>query len=239
LEKYTNPAYATGLFASTFINDVDYRKRVIDAVNPVFARALEAHFRDYQVLSSGFIVKLSHPDSALPPHQDFTMVDEDRFTPLTIWCPLEDIDDTSGALCLLKGSHRLPRGIRALTIPSPFHRHADLIKAHMQPIYVKAGTAIIFTLATFHSSQANTTGRPRVIASTLVTHREAELEIGYRSPERPDTIEMFAQEPDFFVRYTQFSDDIMGRPRIGRHVRSVPYREREVTEQEVLRAIDG
>jgi ectoine hydroxylase-related dioxygenase (phytanoyl-CoA dioxygenase family) len=239
LEPYTNPAYATGLFASTFINDADYRRRVIEAVSPVFERALEVHFKDYKVLSSGFIVKLSHPDSALPPHQDFTMVDEERFTPLTIWCPLEDIDGTSGALCLLKGSHRLPRAIRALTIPSPYRRHAEIIRAHMKPIYVTAGTAIIFTLATFHSSEANTTGQPRVIGSTLVAHRDAELEIAYRSPEQPDRIEMFAQGDDFFVRHTQFSDDVMGRPRIGRHVGSVPYRASEITEQELLRAIDG
>lgn len=239
LERYTNPAYATGLFASTFINDVDYRRRVIDGVGPVFDRALEAHFKDYKVLSSGFIVKLSHPDSALPPHQDFTMVDEERFTPLTIWCPLEDIDETGGALCLLKGSHRLPRAIRALTIPSPYRKHAEIIKAHMKPIYVKAGTAIIFTLATFHSSQANTTGHPRVIGSTLVAHRDADLAIAYRSPEQPDTIEMFAQEDDFFIRHTQFSDDVMGRPRIGRHTGSVPYRATEITEEELLRAINA
>jgi ectoine hydroxylase-related dioxygenase (phytanoyl-CoA dioxygenase family) len=237
LERYTNPAYATGLFASTFINDVDYRRRVIDAVGPVFDRALDAHFKDFKVLSSGFIVKLSHPKSALPPHQDFTLVDEERFTPLTIWCPLEDIDETSGALCLLKGSHRLPRAIRALTIPSPYRPHAELIKARMKPIYVKAGTAIIFTLATFHSSQANTTGQPRVIGSTLVAHRDADLGIAYRSPEQPDTIEMFAQADDFFIRHTQFSEDVMGRPRIGQHVRSVPYQAAEVTEQELLRAI--
>lgn len=239
LEKYTNPAYATGLFASTFINEVDYRRRVIDAVSPVFERALRAHFKDYKVLSSGFIVKLSHPDSALPPHQDFTMVDEERFTPLTIWCPLENIDQTSGALCLLKGSHRLPRAIRALTIPSPYRRYSDVIRARMKPIYVKAGTAIVFTLATFHSSEANTTGQPRVIGSTLIAHRDAELEIAYRSPEQPDRIEMFAQADDFFVRHTQFSDDVMGRPRIGRHIRSLPYRESEITEREVLQALDG
>lgn len=238
LQQYTNPAYATGLFASTFINEVDYRRRVIEAVGPVFDRALEAHFRDYKVLSSGFIVKLSHPDSALPPHQDFTMVDEERFTPLTIWCPLDDLDETNGALCLLKGSHLLPRAIRALTIPSPYRRHAEVLKSRMKPFYVKAGTAIIFTLATFHSSEANTTGRPRIAASTLVAHRDAALEIAYRPPEQPDTIEVFAQSDDFFVRHTQFSDDVMGRPRIGQHIRSAPYRAQEVTEEELLRALD-
>ena len=239
LERYTNPAYATGLFASTFINDVEYRQRVIDAVSPVFARALDSHFQDFKVLTSGFIVKLSHPNSALPPHQDFTMIDEERFTPLTIWCPLDDICETSGALCVLKGSHRLPRAIRALTIPSPYRPHAGIIRSHMKPIYVKAGTAIIFTLATFHSSQANTTGQPRVIGSTLIAHRDAERQIAYRSPERPDHIDLFAQEPDFFIRYTQFSDDVMGRPRIGRHVGSVPYQASTVTEREILQCIGG
>ena len=237
LAQYTNPAYATGLFASTFINEVEYRRRVIETVTPVFQRALAAHFKDYKVLSSGFIVKLSHPDSALPPHQDFTLVDEERFTPLTIWCPLEDLDERNGALCLLKGSHRLPRSIRALTIPSPYRPHAELIKSRMKPFYVKAGTAIIFTLATFHSSEANTTGRPRIAASTLVAHRDAQLEIAYRPPEEPATIEMFAQADDFFVHHTQFSADVMHRPRIGQHTRSVTYRPQEVSEEELLRAL--
>lgn len=225
LEKYTNATYAKGLFASTFVNDLAYRQKVSDGMRDIFHRALDTCFKEYKVFTCGFMTKLPDPDTAFPPHQDFSLFDEDRFTPLTLWCPPQDMDETNGALEVVKGSHRFPHRYRAYTIPSPFKEHSALIQQYAEPLYVQVGTAILFTHATFHSSQPNRSGRARIVASALLAPEQARIQTVYRSPEASDTIDLFDHDDDFFLRHTQFTEELAARPKIGRCVGTVPYRE--------------
>jgi len=235
---HTIPSYASGYFASTFVNDEDYRRRVKDAVVPEFQRAIDLHFKDYKVFGGGFLVKLPDAGSGLRPHQDLTAVDEERFTMINIWCPLQNMDGTNGALRVLKGSHRFFAGLRAVTIPSRYRKHEQVLRENMSALYMNAGEAVLYSLATLHDSEPNLSTNTRVVATALLCHRDAKITTAYRDPEKPGEIQFFAQEDDYFIRNPQFSRDALARPKIGTYLTSVPYREAEVGDNEVRKFLE-
>jgi len=50
----TLPNYASGYFASKFINDESYRRLVTDAVVPEFQRAIDLYFKGTRCLGAAF-----------------------------------------------------------------------------------------------------------------------------------------------------------------------------------------
>jgi len=239
VRAHTIPNYASGYFASTFINDEEYRRRVRDAVMPEFQRAIDLHFKDYKVFGGGFLVKLPDAGSGLRVHQDLTAVDEERFTMINIWCPLQDMDRTNGALRVLKGSHRFFAGLRAVTIPARYRKHELLLRENMSALYMNAGEAVLYSLATLHDSEPNLSTNTRVVATALLCHRDASITTVYRDPEKPAEIQLFSQDDDYFIRNPQFSRDALARPRIGTYLTSVPYREIEVGDDEVRNFLEN
>jgi len=239
VRAHTIPSYASGYFASTFVNDEEYRRRVKDAVIPEFQRATDLHFKDYKVLGGGFLVKLPDAGSGLRVHQDLTAVDEERFTMINIWCPLQEMDGTNGALRVLKGSHRFFAGLRAVTIPARYRKHEQLLRENMSAVYMNAGEAVMYSLASLHDSEPNLSTNTRLVATALLCHRDARITTVYRDPEKPAEIQFFSQDDDYFIRNPQFSRDALARPKIGTYLTSVPYREVEVGDDEVRNLLEN
>jgi hypothetical protein len=219
----TIPSYAPGFYASTFNNDVDYRRTVSAEVEAACAPSLARLFDAFKIFYAGFLVKLPDANGRLRVHQDPTLVDEERFTPVNVWCPLQDIDDRNGALCILPGSHRLYRGPRATSIPPPWSPHEALIEQSMTPLHLTAGSAVLFTQATLHASRPNLSDAPRITATMFLCHESASIRIAHRRPETPERIDFYAQTDDFMFQNVQFSVDSTGVPRIGRYLESIPY----------------
>jgi hypothetical protein len=219
----TIPSYAPGFYASTFNNDMDYRRAVSAEVTAACAPALARMFDAFKIFYAGFLVKLPDANGRLRVHQDPTLVDEARFTPVNVWCPLQDVDDRNGALCVLPGSQRLYRGPRATSIPPPWAAHEGLIESRMTPLHLAAGSAVLFTQATLHASQPNLSDAPRITATMFLCHETASMRIAHRRPETPDRVDFYAQDDDFMFQNAQFSVNSTGVPQIGRYLDSMPY----------------
>jgi hypothetical protein len=98
--------------------DSDYVRRVMDELIKVVGAALQPAMYDCQVVTASFVVKEAHPRGIVPPHQDWTFVDETRFRSATVWVPLVDVDFDNGALGAIHGSHRFFPG-QLRSSPSP------------------------------------------------------------------------------------------------------------------------
>jgi Phytanoyl-CoA dioxygenase (PhyH) len=238
-KRHTIPSYAKGFYADTLKNERGYRRRVNDVVNPIFKQPLESYFKDFKIFYGGFSVKFPDPESEVRIHQDPTFLDETAFTPINIWCPLQDIDGTKGALTVLKGSHRFHSALRGVSIPSPWQKYGAFIKPYMTPLYMSAGSAVLFSQATFHGSEPNISSARRIVAVGFVSHKKAAIRIAYRNPENPLTIELFAQDDDFIIEYSQFSQNVMAKPEIGRHITSLPYRETSISQKKMLALLES
>jgi ectoine hydroxylase-related dioxygenase (phytanoyl-CoA dioxygenase family) len=142
-------------------------KEAVQALLADLEPAVAATFADQVVYLTTFITKWPGPHGAFPPHQDPTLVDERRFTGVTVWAPLSDVDVENGMLHVVPGSHRFSSALRVQDVDrSPF---ADLdqavIEHHGRGVPLTAGEALVFDNRIIHFSLPNRTEEPRVVLS--------------------------------------------------------------------------
>jgi hypothetical protein len=102
-------------------------------------------------------------------------VDERRFTGVTVWVPLHDVDADNGMLHVVPGSHRFSSAVRVQDVDhSPF---ADLDRAviedHGRGVPLAAGEAIVFDNRLIHYSLPNVSDDPRIVLSFGMRPRAA------------------------------------------------------------------
>jgi len=226
LYKTWHPTDEKGFFPSTFSKDEQYRQKADVAIQRLGQRSIQHYFENIKVVCGSFIVKAPDPDSGMGIHQDMTLVDEKRFTGINIWCPLVDLTPENGVLYALKGSHRLVPTMRGSTIPAIYDdtEVREAITFYAEPIYLKAGQAIVFDQSIIHFSPPNESNEARIVTNTFITHKEATFQIAYWDKENyGDKVEVFAQADDFMTNYAQFGHDINARPRMGKSLGFMNY----------------
>ncbi len=218
------PEGVEGFFTTTFANNVEHREGVNRTIREVCLARIDELFKDYKTLFSSFIVKAPGEKSELIMHQDMTLVDEQLYSGINIWCPLIDLTETNGAIEVLPRSHRLFQTYRGSSIPDIYDNVVPEVKEIMQPLYLKAGEAVIFDQSIIHYSPPNLSEEERPVINTFVAHKEAKIKICYWDKEKyTDQIEIFEEEDDFLEQFEQFGHDIFSRPKIGKSLGLFPY----------------
>lgn len=225
-----HPESVHGFYTSTFAKDTDYRKEVDTAIQSQMKRNLDNYFFDYKVHCGSFIVKGADEKSVLKMHQDMTLVDESVFTGINIWIPLIDLTSENGAIELLPKSHRLFKTFRGASLPDIYNGIEESVHKIMQPLYLKAGQAVVFDQSIIHYSPANKSQVVRPVINTFITHQDAAIKICYWDKNERNEIELFEQAPDFMVNFQNFGHDIFSRPSIGKSLGFVPFDFPKITE---------
>lgn len=214
----TNTPQQKGFQPTTYSHDLEYRLAASEFIKKTAQPHLENYFEQYKTFMGSFIVKNADKNSELGVHQDMTLVDESRFMGINVWIPLCDTHERNGALYLIPKSHRLFPTYRAATISNIYDKHYQTIKKYMQPVYMKAGEAIIFDHSILHYSPPNLSGEIRIATNIFVTHQEATITICYHDKEK-NKIELFEEQDDFFTTYQQFGNsNNMLRPQLGKSI---------------------
>ncbi len=217
LYQQLHPKDEKGFFPSTFSKDKSYRKIADEEIRRIGERSISHYLIDYRVVCGSFIVKSPGAESIMPVHQDMTLVDETEFTGINIWCPLVDLNDTNGVLYALKGSHRFFPTYRGSTIPDIYNSIQEEIIQYMEPVYLKAGEAIVFDQSIIHYSPPNISDKIRPVTNTYFTHKDARFRTCYYNNEVHDNlVEVFEQEDNFMTDFEQFGHNIYDRPKIGK-----------------------
>lgn len=218
----TSIANQIGFRPTTYFQSNDYRIKASEFIKNTAQPYLENYLENYKTYMGSFIVKHADKNSELGVHQDMTLVDESKFMGINIWSPLCDTTPENGALYLIPKSHRIFPTYRNATIKNMYDNYYDIIKAYMQPIYMKAGEAIIFDNSLLHFSPINKSNEIRIATNVFITHKDATITICYNDTER-NKIELFEQNDDFFTTYQQFDNSNNKlRPKIGN---SIGYRD--------------
>ncbi len=222
--KKCYPEGVEGFFTTTFANNVEHRETVNRSIREVCIQEIEGLFTDYKILFSSFIVKAPGADSRLILHQDMTLVDEEIFSGINIWCPMVDLTKDNGAIEVLPKSHRFFKTYRGSSLPDIYDDVVPEVTSIMQPCYLKAGEAIIFDQSIIHNSPPNLSDRERPVINTFVAHEESRIKICYWDKEKqPDKVEIFEQEDDFLEKFENFGHNIFSRPTIGKSLGYFPY----------------
>jgi hypothetical protein len=153
-------------------------------------------------------VKPPAPESGLGPHQDFALIDEDRWTSLYVWIPLCDTDAGNGTLHVVPGSHHFSNRVRSQHVPAVFDEVLDLVDDAAVCLDCRAGDLILMVSGVIHFSPPNASDELRLAAHGIVTPIEAPLVFYYADDQTPDgQVECYEMEIDQYIRHI-----IAGRP---------------------------
>ena len=211
-----------GFVSGSYSNDLKYKKKASDRIVSVFSKHYERVFTNYQPFGAAFLYKLPSQNSELGVHQDWTIVDEEKYVALNCWIPLTDIDELNGALHILPGSH-YPKinTLRAPTLPFFFTSSEDEVISQTIPQYVKAGQAVILNQSIIHYSPPNRSEKIRKAITAGVKTKGAPMVFHYKTQD--DKIERFEMPEDFLLRFENFATSIFEAPTLGRQISTLDY----------------
>ena len=193
--QYHTDDEVSGLYVTASHKNDETIRLISDSIKSTFERAILENIANGATLGGTFISKPAHQTEALEPHQDWSIVDESKYRSFTIWVPLSDVDEASGCMYVLPGSHNKMRGYRHLTIPSIFGQIYTHVWQHMKPVCLKAGEAIIFDHALGHASRPNKSDKTRIAATHSLLSDNAEMRFYWNNA---GVVEEYLGESDFY-----------------------------------------
>ena len=228
-----------GFVSGSYSQDFTYKKKASDEIVRIFSKHYERLFVNYQPFGAAFLFKMPSPNSQLAIHQDWTVVDEEKFVALNCWVPLIDINETNGALQIIPGSHYdVIKTLRAPTLPFFFSGNDDLVLEASIPLYVKAGEAVILDQSVIHYSSSNRSSQIRKAITAGVKSKGAPMQFHYSSAKNSEEVEIFEMPEDFLISFKNFYKDIAERPTTGVSKGFKKYHAPQFSRDELKKEID-
>ena len=228
------PHLLNGIHMTSWCSDFTYKMDVARSLRSISQPASDRILKGHRSLNHVFIIKVQGDHTTFPVHQDWNVVDETKYTSVNIWVPLWDVDENSGALWILKGSHNINRHIRGAGCLFPnYYGIKDYLKEKATSINVKAGTAVIFYHNTIHGSPPNTDKHPRVVIAFSAIPEKAPLHIYFQKNEN-SPLEVHHPDDDFMYRYDNLREETQFRGPTEKAAETRPsYHEKKLTIEEL------
>jgi hypothetical protein len=191
-----HPQGVNGFYATAHSPDTAFRQRMNDRIMEAFKGPIVRYFTGCRPLGGSFVVKSRENTSRLHPHQDWNIVDEDKYRSFNIWVPLVNLTEQNGAIRVMPHSHRWVRNFRGPNIPDAFAGVQEDIWKKMTALHMKAGEALIYDHRLFHASDPNTTDELRVAAVFGIIPEEAQMLYYFG---RDEKVEVYKSSVEFFM----------------------------------------
>jgi hypothetical protein len=193
-----------GTHVTMFYPDYDYRKKVDTKIKELCASKVEEMMNNFRALYSNFMIKESGAEGDFPLHQDWTYVDEEKFSSYAFWIPLQNVNENNGALHVVRGSHRLLTRLRGPFVQEPFQQVSAAIKSkYSESINLKAGEALVWDHRLLHFSLPNISASPRLAFTLIAVPQKAPVFHYFGLQETGGTsIEKYLVDTDFYLHYT-------------------------------------
>jgi hypothetical protein len=186
-----------GMYATAHQPDIDLRMKMNDAIKGKFARPIAEIFCHATALGGSFIAKGKGKQGSLKPHQDWNIVDENKYRSFNIWVPLVDVNQDNGAICVMPKSHLWGKTFRSVNISSIFQDVEKELWGKMIRLNMKAGEALIYDHRLIHASGENHTDEIRLTTVFGIIPDEAKMFYYHMKNEK--TIEEYESNPEFFL----------------------------------------
>ncbi len=199
LYKSEFPKEPESFYSTSFIKDNNRKKILNEKVENIVKKDILKTFFDFKKLGNSFLSKPIGEKGKMPVHQDWTVVDENKFASITVWIPLIDTTENNGAIKILPKSHKFNSALRSPTIEPNITEVSPEILKRMQTLEMKAGEAFIFNHALFHASSINNSTQERVALTYGLVHKDAEMCFYHNNGE--NEIDKYAVDEHFFQNY--------------------------------------
>lgn len=189
-------------YSTSFLPIEEERREISQEIQAVVRPKINLLLQNHKELGAVFLVKPSGENTAMPIHQDWTVVDEQEFHSITAWIPLQNTTIKNGAITVLPESHRLSTKLRSPSLIDPLKDIKDLAAERMQTLEMKVGQAFVFSHALIHASHPNFSGENRIAAAYGFVHQDADL-IYYHKPSAGSKVQKLSIPSDFFINYPE------------------------------------
>jgi len=165
----------TDLYESSRNNTAEINNYINQKLKLIIQPEAEKLFNNSKFYGGTFMVKTNKFTTELPLHQDWNIVNELQDVVYLIWIPIQDVDENNGTLFLIEKSHLLFENYRSGSSPSIRISRQFLPKEKIKTIQLKVGEYLIYNPAIFHGSYKNRQKQERVVATAMVTNKDAIL----------------------------------------------------------------
>jgi len=162
-------------FTTQWLEDKKQKSAIHNELKLKLSNRLRELLVSYRDIFSYFMIKKSKDESFSHVHQDWTLVDEEKFVGLNIWGPLVDVDEHNGALGVLPKSHLKYTQVRGTDIPQSFDPVELKNTETLLNIKMKAGDILFFDHRLVHASSNNSSDTTRASVGTVLIPDEADL----------------------------------------------------------------
>lgn len=153
--------FKNGFMSSVYAEPKGYKEYADKILEPFGNRIVSEFMNDYRIVIGTFMVKGEGEESAMYPHQDWTLVDENKYASFNIWIPLVDTNYNNGALSIMRGGHKLPFTVRGSNVPDALTDKSLFTPETLTYLPMKAGQALIYDHRCIHVSPPNKSGSLR------------------------------------------------------------------------------
>lgn len=196
---------AFGFHITLDLSDGSKIAAIGEAITQVINPKVETLLQNFKYISPRFAIKEAHQNSLIPPHQDWSFVDERKYQSFNLWIALTPATFENGTLGFLPKSHNALENIRATPLPIfevPFQKYAQELTPYMKFVELQAGQAFLFNSRVIHASKPNVSDSARISIATELTDKNAPLKHFYKSPKNKKRILVYDIEDAFFTKYS-------------------------------------
>lgn len=173
---------------------------ITQTISEQLSSSMNAVFDEAKLLGGVFMVKPPGANKEVDFHQDWSLVDEREAISYNLWCPLTDTTSNTGALILLKNSHKVGLPFRSSSLPPleiKFHKRYD---PHMLKFELNAGDAILYRHSMFHGSENNTGNADRIAIACGILPSDADF-IYQHWDNKTNQIQSIKVDQDFYIKH--------------------------------------
>ena len=193
-----------GFHSTPYSSDAELKRAVDSEIRRLLLPVVDRLLTGHRPLLASFISKDGGGAGAMPPHQDWTFVDEPESSSMNFWVPLVDVDARNGAMSLLPGGHLVPHNIRGTGTDNSFREIEPVAASRMVEVPMRAGDVVVHDHRVLHSSPPNRRRRPRIVAGCALV--EAHTPAIHYWQSAPGTLQRYRLEDRFFTDHTFGAD---------------------------------
>jgi len=207
LYKKWHPTDPDTFYKSYFSSDRGYKIEVENAILRAFKETLDKYFLDHHAFGAMFVVKPKGEVGQIPPHQDWSFVDEAKYWSLNAWCPLIDTTSQNGNIQMLPGSHLFRETIRGGGTPELYCNLYERILKDVVDVPLKAGECVFFYHGIIHCSTFNHNDEARVTLGLSMVPQDAPIHYHFLKEGESHADCYRIRKTDFYLDYVDHRGD--------------------------------
>jgi ectoine hydroxylase-related dioxygenase (phytanoyl-CoA dioxygenase family) len=201
LDNFSSRQTNTGRFTTMENMNPERRRYFHELILTKIKLPLQKYFQDYQVPIASFFTKYALSRGDLEWHNDSSLLLNAHLEPhYAIWCPLLDVDQHNGALCVVEKSHKFGNALILSDLPWPYADLVNIFEEKKKVLQIKAGQAVIFDIRLIHHATPNNSNEDRICFSLRLTHHKSAYYNLICESANKNQVSVFKETEDIYLR---------------------------------------